>query len=285
MRVLVGGATGYLGRHVVRELHDRGHEVRALGRNPSRLGDLEAMAPDVVLADASKPTDLVGCCDGVGAVVSTIGLMKPSLRTSHRSVDYAANLNLLREAKSAGVQNFVYVSVLQRPGMEKLAIVRAKLAFEEELERSGISYSILRPNGYFSDMDQFLQMARKGRVYVFGTGDFTINPIDGGDVARAAVDAVGSADGGTIELGGPHLLTHRSIAEAAFAALGEQPRVSTVPAWLPRAMVGALRCTTPARIRGAAEFVLTVLTRDLVAPETGGSELRAHFDEQVRHGD
>ena len=79
-------------------------------------------------------------------------------------VDYAANRNLLEEARRAGVKKFIYTSVVRAPGLDKLALVRAKRAFEEELKRSGMPHTILYPNGFFSDMDEFLTMARKGRA-------------------------------------------------------------------------------------------------------------------------
>lgn len=289
MRVLVGGATGYLGRHVVRELHDRGHEVRALARDRSSLDDIAGLTDDIVVADATDPGQLTGCCEGVDAVISTIGLMKASARTSFHKVDFGANRNLLDEAERAGTARFVYVSVLQRPGMEKLAIVRAKLAFEAELGRRGIGHTILRPNGYFSDMDQYLAMARKGRAYVFGHGRFRINPIDGADVAVGAVDALDGATG-VVELGGPEVLTHRQIADAAFTAVGQRGRVTSMPAWIPHALAATTRHVTPERLHGAFEFVLTVLSRDLVAPATGTTTLAEHFDAETRsdrdvHGD
>ena len=280
MRALVGGATGYLGSRLVRELRHRGHEVRALIRDRSKLDALAGLVDDVVVADASRPGDLTGSCDGIDSVISAIGLTRPSVRTSFKDVDYGANRNLLEEARAARVGKFVYVSVLQRPGMERLQIVRAKRAFEEELERSGTAYTILRPNGYFSDMDQFLEMARKGRAYVFGGGRFRINPIDGADVARVAVNAIDGQET-VIELGGPDLLSHREIVEEAFAALGKPPKVTSAPAWIPHALVRLLRHTTPARVHGSIEFVLTVLSRDVVAPEVGTRTLRQHFRERA----
>jgi uncharacterized protein YbjT (DUF2867 family) len=91
-------------------------------------------------------------------------------------VDYAANRNLLEEAVRAGVGKFVYTSVVRGPALEKLQLVRAKRAFEAELRGSGMASTILLPNGYFSDFDAYLEMARNGRVYLFGDLSFRINP-------------------------------------------------------------------------------------------------------------
>ncbi len=281
MRVLVGGATGYLGRHVVRELGLRGHSVRALAPDRDKLEQLSESTDDIVAANVCEPGQLEGCCVGVDAVISTIGLMRASTRTSFHDVDYLGNRNLLREALDAGVRRFIYTSVLQRPGMDKLAIVKAKLAFEHELEQAGIGHTILRPNGYFSDMDQFLNMARKGRVWVFNNGQFKVNPIDGADVALAAVDAV--HDGPTlVELGGPEVLTHEDIAQAAFSALDTPSRITSIPAFVAHGLATAMHHLTPSRIHGAPEFVLTVVSRDLIAPTTGTTTLSEHFRSKAR---
>lgn len=92
--------------------------------------------------------------------------------------------------------------MVRAPALEKLQLVRAKRAFEGELRGAGMAYTILLPNGYFSDFDAYLEMARNGRVYLFGDGSFRINPIDGADVAAAAIGAL-DADANEVELGGP----------------------------------------------------------------------------------
>lgn len=125
----------------------------------------------------------MGCCDGIDAVVSAVGLVGKGGRQTCWDVDYGANRNLLGEAGRAGVGRFVYTSVVRAPALEKLQLVRAKRAFEQDLRSSGMAHTILYPNGYFSDFDAYLDMARKGRVYLFGDGNFRINPIDGADVA------------------------------------------------------------------------------------------------------
>lgn len=278
MKVLVAGSTGYLGQHVVRELHARGHQVRALVRSPARLDPVRDAVDEIHQADATDPEALAGCCDGVDAVFSSIGLMGKSSKFTCWQVDYAANRNLLEEARRAGVKKFIYTSVVRAPGFDKLQLVRAKRAFEEELERSGMPHTILYPNGFFSDMDEFLTMARKGRAYLFGTGSFRINPINGADVAAAAADAlVGNA--GAVDLGGPDVLTHEQIAREAFRAVGNLPRITHVPAWLVKAGLVLLRRLTPLRTHQLVEFPLTVLTRDVLAATTGRRHLTDYFDQ------
>ena len=283
MKVLVAGSTGYLGQHVVRELHARGHQVRALVRSPAKLDPVRDAVDETHQADATDPDALAGCCDGADAVFSSIGLMGKSSKFTCWQVDYAANRNLLEEARRAGVKKFIYTSVVRAPGLGKLALVRAKGAFEEELKRSGMPHTILYPNGFFSDMDEFLTMARKGRAYLFGSGSFRINPIDGADVAAAAADALAS-DAEAIDLGGPDILTHEQIAQQAFRAAGNPPRITHVPLWPVKAGLVLLRRLTPLRTHQLIEFPLTVLTQDVLAPATGRHRLAEYFQSAASPG-
>lgn len=276
VKVLVAGATGHLGRHVVRELDDRGHHVRALVRDSTRSEPLRAAVDEVFTADATEAQALAGCCDGVDAVISTVGLVGKAGHQTCWDVDYGANRNLLVEADRAGVGTFVYTSVVRAPALEKLQLVRAKRAFEQELRSSGMAFTILFPNGYFSDFDQYLAMARKGRIFLFGDGSFRINPIDVRDVAAAAADALDGA-ASEIELGGPDLLTHEQIARNAFSALGTPPRISHIPARLLTSVLALMRLLTPLRIHGVIEFPLTVLTHDVISPAVGPRHLAEYY--------
>ncbi|MBS1883931.1 MAG: SDR family oxidoreductase [Actinobacteria bacterium] len=277
---MVAGSTGYLGQHLVRELHGRGHQVRALVRSPDKLDPIRDAVDETHRADATDPDALAGCCEGADVVFSSIGLMGKSSKLTCWQVDFAANRNLLEEARRAGVKKFIYTSVVRAPGLDKLELVRAKRAFEEALKGSDMPRTILYPNGFFSDMDEFLAMARKGRAYLFGSGNFRINPIDGADVAAAAAAALTGNDE-AVELGGPDIFTHEEIAQQAFRAAGNPPRITHVPLWTVKAGLTLLRRLTPLRTHQLIEFPLTVLTQDVLAPATGRSHLAEYFQQAV----
>ena len=114
---------------------------------------------------------------GVDVVISTVGITRQKDGLTYMAVDYRANLNLLNEARKAGVKKFIYVSVLNGEHLTQLKICEAKEKFVNTLMNSGMDYCVIRPNGFFSDMGDFLDMAKQGRVYLFGDGKKKMNPI------------------------------------------------------------------------------------------------------------
>ena len=91
-----------------------------------------------------------------------------------------------------------------------------------------MDYMIIRPNGFFSDMMEYLQMAKKGKGYVFRSGDNKINPIHGQDLAEICVEAI-NRDEKEINIGGPDVLTHNEILKMAFKSLDKPAKISRIP--------------------------------------------------------
>jgi uncharacterized protein YbjT (DUF2867 family) len=275
-RVLVAGATGYLGRHLVERLAADGAWVRALARRPEQAKALDA-ASDVFMGQVTEPTTLRGIADGIETVFSSIGITRQRDGVGYDDVDYGGNLALLREAERAGVERFVYVSVLHgRDLRDQVRLAAAKERFVDALRSSPIAATVIRPPGYFSDMAAFLDMARKGRAYLIGHGDHRMNPISGADLARQCVDA---ARAGLDELavGGPDTLSHTEIARLAFTAAATEPRLRHVPLGLARAAVAVAARVTPERVYGPLQFFVAVMGDDMVAPVSAGADHLAEF--------
>ena len=276
-RVLVAGATGYLGGFVAREFKKRGWFVRALARSPGKLAPIRDSIDEAVQAEVTQPSTLRLVCDDIDVVFSSVGITRQKDGLTFTDVDYQGNKNLLEVAQSAGVQKFVYTSVFRGPRLRHLAIVRAHEDFVTALKASGVDYTVMRPTGFFSDMGEYLKMAKRGRVYLIGRGHNRINPIHGADLAAACVDAVdGTAQ--EIDLGGPDVLTHREIAHLAFAALGARPRVSVVPVGVMRSVVALTKVFN--RHQGELlAFFTHAMTGDNAAPTAGCRRLEDHFQE------
>lgn len=272
--VFIAGATGYLGRHLCAEYRRRGWRVHALVRDARRARTIDA--DKLIEAEATRPDTLSGVMKGADLAISALGITRQSDGLGYRDVDYRANLNLLDEALGAGVPHFAYVHVLNAGAMPKVPLVAAKQAFVEALEAAPIRSTVIAPSGYFSDMEDFLAMARSGRVWLFGSGQMRINPIHGTDLARAAADAV-AARRDWVDVGGPDILTHLELAQAAFRALDRPCRITRMPDWLRRAALVALPRLTPRRIHGPAQFFLCAMGMDMVGEPFGTRHIADHF--------
>lgn len=278
-RVLVAGATGYLGRHLVRALLDAGCRVRVLVRRPEQAASFPD-GVDVFVGQVTDPSTLRGVTDGVDTVFSALGITRQRDGSTYTDVDYRGNLALLRLAETTGVTRFVYVSVLH--GQELRSTVRlaaAKERFVDALSASPVPSVVVRPSGYFSDMGEFLTMAGRGTVYLIGDGQRAMNPISGRDVAAACTDAARST-ATDVEVGGPDVLTHEAIARAAFAAHRVAPRIRHIPRVVAVAAVRALALCTPEHVHGPIQFFIAVMTRDMTAPPAGSDHLAAYFAER-----
>ena len=275
-KVLVAGATGYLGKYIVKEFKKQGFWVRALARNSSKLRDIKDHIDDIFVGEVTIPASLKMICQDIDIVFSSIGITKQKDGLTFMDVDYQGNMNLLAEAKKAGVSKFIYISVFNAHNMKHLKGIQAKLKFEEELKKSAIDYLIVYPNGFFSDMLEYLKMAKKGKGYVFGSGENRINPIHGKDLSEICVKNA-SGDNKEIEVGGPDVLTHNQILNNAFDALDKETKISKIPLWVRDLLLTFMRLFTPVKMFGPVEFFMTVLATDLVAPVHGHLHLMDFF--------
>jgi uncharacterized protein YbjT (DUF2867 family) len=278
-RVLVAGAGGRLGSAVVGELKRRCYPVRALVRDAARL-DTPPGGHQIFAADARRAEALRGACDGVGVVISAMGASLRVGRTreggaTFRDVDYRANLNLLAEARRAGVGKFVYVSLHGAEGMRGRGYVDAHEEFVEALRASDLDYTVVRPTGFFYVFEEIYRMAQRGRVALVGSGSARTNPVHEEDVASECADAV-ECGGHEVSIGGPETYTRREVAELAFSVLGQRPRIVSVPPALMRAAFQPLRLFDR-RLYDFFDFGIAASTRDLVAPPAGRASLRRHF--------
>ncbi|MEP2023278.1 MAG: SDR family oxidoreductase [Reichenbachiella sp.] len=278
--ILVAGASGYLGTYIVKGLQAKNKSIQAMARNRQKLLDLNLSPEQMVVAEVTKPETLRGKLDGIDVVISTVGITRQKDNLSYMDVDFQANMNLLLEAKRSGVKKFIYISAIHGDKMRHLKIMEAKERFVDALKQSGMEYVIVRPNGFFSDMKDFLDMAKRGRVYLFGHGNFQLNPIHGSDLAEVVIDAIKSKKK-EINVGGPDILTQNEIAELALQAWMRPPKISHVPDWVRRALLWFLRKFTSSKTYGPFEFFLTLMAQDNVAPRYGVQRLQSFFNLEV----
>ncbi|MCT4629076.1 SDR family oxidoreductase [Winogradskyella sp.] len=278
--VLLAGATGYLGGYLLKVLIEKENQVVAIARKSNQLENSNENYLEIKLAEVTKPETLRDICKGINTVISTVGITRQKDGLTYMDVDFKANMNLLKEAKKSGVKHFVYVSAINGDKYRNLKIFEAKEKFVDALKSSGLNYTIVRPNGFFSDMKDFLEMAKSGRVYLFGSGNQKFNPIHGEDLARAIVDTLSDYNK-EVTIGGPDILSLNDISKLALMSLDKPIKILHLPDCLRRLTIWSLRTFTSVKTYGSIEFFLTLTAEDNIAPTYGNHKLKDYFREQA----
>lgn len=306
-RILVAGATGYIGRHVVRELVGRGHAVVSLVRQPpGRLpGHLEGS--ELRFGQVCDPASLAR--DGLRGERFDVAVSCLASRTGGIAdawqVDYRATRNVLDAARKAGVRHFILLSAIcvQRP---RLAFQHAKLAVERELRDGGLDWTIVRPTAYFKSLAGQVPRIMAGKPYVmFGNGETACKPIGERDLAAFIAECLDepSRRNRILPIGGPgEALTARERGEMLFGLTGRRPRYTRVPIALfdtVTPILGGLSRAFP-RLRDTAEFARIAryyATEDMLwldpeagkydaaaTPSCGSETLRGFYERVIREG-
>ncbi len=242
-RVFVVGATGYIGKFVVRELVARGYDVVSFVRERSGIGaqtttdevrkqlhGSEVRFGDVSSMDSLMKNGIKG--EHVDVVVSCLTSRNGGVKDSW-NIDYQATRNALDAGKAAGATHFVLLSAIcvQKPMLE---FQRAKLKFEKELQESGLTWSIVRPTAFFKSIAGQVEAVKKGKPYVmFGDGRLTAcTPISEADLARYIVDCLhdSAMHNKILPIGGPGKpITPLEQGEMLFELLGREPKFKKMP--------------------------------------------------------
>jgi len=152
MKAFVAGATGETGRRIVKELVDRGIPVRALVRSRELAAQVLPPKAEVVVGDVLDPTTLEAGMEGCTVVLCATGARPSWDPLQPYRVDYVGTKNLVDVAKAKGIQHFVLISSLcvsrlfHPLNLFWLILVWKKQA-EEYLQKSGLTYTIIRPGG------------------------------------------------------------------------------------------------------------------------------------------
>ena len=229
-KIVLAGAYGNLGADIFKALLAAGYEVVAadmIQRDIGVSGNYTFRQIDV-----TKPETLKGLCDGADAIISTVGLTKTSATVTNYQIDLQGNVNLLNEAKAAGVKQFSYISVIKADKAPKVPMLHAKYLFEQELKKSGLTWVITRPTGYFYDIVKvFKPMVEKGSVTLLGKKPVHANVISTDDFADFLVKHLWD-ENQTYDIGGKETYSYEEIANLCFAAAGKEPVIKRAPAFL-----------------------------------------------------
>ncbi|MEU7879720.1 SDR family oxidoreductase [Microbispora bryophytorum] len=215
--LLVTGATGRIGRALVRELDARNAEFRILVRDPARAADLPASA-ERVLADLDDPSTLTPAFHGIDRLF----LLTPGI-----GVDQA--VNAVTAARDSGVRHIVLLSSIWAFGDPVPAMGRWHHEREQLLRASGIPATILRPGGFMTNALEWGPSIREEGVVLDAIGPGRSAPIDPADIAAVAALVLTESghEGQTYTLTGDETLTIAEQVQIIAATIGRRIEVRT----------------------------------------------------------
>lgn len=252
MKILVTGATGYVGSRLREFLRRDGHQVRLLVRKESadnaRAG-LTEDAYEVVFGDIFETNTCLHACDGCDTVVHLVGIIRefPARGITFDELHRVATANIVDAARRTGVGRFVHMSALGAREDAASAYHRTKHAAERIVERSGLQWTIFRPAWIFAPGDEMSRLiknvVRKPVVPLIDGGRSRVQPVALDDVCHCMARSLWMPEtqGKTFELGGPDRLSYREVFEQAAASAGRKARTVSVPARWVRPAVAALQ--------------------------------------------
>lgn len=252
MLVLVTGATGFLGRRVVRELQERHHTVRCLVHTPGGERVFFDRTPDIYYGSVTDTEALAEAATGVDTVIHLVAIIRQRRRATFESINHLGAANVVAAAKQSGAKRFVHVSANGVTNDVRFRYLYSKWQGEQAVINSGIPYTILRPTLMFGPGDEFLNaMAGLARIFplvpVAGSGRNRYQPIAVEDVARCLALSVDRQDlmGKTLDIGGPDQLSYNEIVSTVARTLGKKRWLIHVPMGMMHLATLALQLVQP----------------------------------------
>ncbi|MFO8040552.1 MAG: SDR family oxidoreductase [Sodalinema sp.] len=226
---LVTGATGSIGKRIVRRLRDRDLPVRAFVRLSSSYAELEQRGAEIFIGDLAQERDIRKACRDVRYIISAHG----SDGGQAQAIDYRANIDLMDFGQENRVEQFVYVSVLgTERGYQDSPVFKAKREVENALQKSELTYTILRPSGFASNLLPLAERFRDTGLY-FAIGDLKnrssiLSPDDLAEIAIQATERE-AARNQIFAVGGPEILNRDDIPKIFGRVFQKDPFVVNLP--------------------------------------------------------
>ena len=230
--IAITGATGTVGQALLSALIEAGQPVRALVRDPRRLGPSRVRV-QLAFSDLGDPHGLRHALRGADTVVHLAATIRDQPPRRVEEVNGLGTLRLLRAAERAGVERFVFFSAIGASRFQRTRFFRSKALAEEGVRASPLHTTIFAPSIIYDRDDPWVTIMRRLALLpvlpISGSGQARYQPIWAQDVARCVVASLDAGASGRHELAGPETLSYEQMARLIASAAGRQRPVVHVP--------------------------------------------------------
>ena len=151
MSLLIIGGTGTLGRQIVLQALTKGYQVICLVRNFRKANFLKEWGAELVYGDLTKPETIPPCLKGITAIIDA-STSRPDDFNSLKMVDWEGKLYLIKAAKAANIERFIFFSVQNVEQFPNIPLMKLKYRIEQKLKESGVPYTIFRLTGFYQGL-------------------------------------------------------------------------------------------------------------------------------------
>ena len=248
--ILLTGATGVVGGELLPVLLGAGHELRALVRDPRKLGE-HRVDVQIALGDLRDPLSMRHAMRGIDTVIHLAATIRDQPGGTIEELNGLATIRLLRSAERAGASRFVFFSAMGATGFQRTRFFRSKALGEQAILDSPLDATVFAPSIVYRPGDPWITLLQRLSLLpalpVSGSGEARYQPIWARDVAACVVAALadGKAKGrgganGRFELAGPEVLSYDDMVERVLEASGRRRPLVHVPVPLVRTGLRAL---------------------------------------------
>lgn len=249
--ITVFGGSGFVGRHVVRALAQRGYRVRAAVRRPDLAGHLQPLGNvgqiAAVQANVRNRASVERAIGGAWGVINLVGILAESGRQRFAAVHDEGARTIAEAAAQAEVEHFAHMSAIGADPQSPSVYARTKAAGEEAVKAAFPKAVIIRPSIIFGPEDaffnRFANMARFSPIIPLVGAKTRFQPVFVGDVAEVYLTAIeGRAKSGqAYELGGPEVATFRELMEKMLAIIERRRLILPIPFSIARIQASVLQ--------------------------------------------
>ena len=241
-KVTLFGGSGFIGRHIVQELANRGWQIQSVSRHPKSAEFLKSFGKEgqisVGQVDLREENSVFAALEGSDLVINLVAILYETRSQKFEDLHYEAAKKVAEAASKSGVRQLIHFSSIGVDEKSEALYASTKARGEKAVHRAFPAATILRPSVVFGPEDQlfnrFAQMAKLSPFLpLIGGGKSKFQPVYVGDLAKAVGQLAGNSTGDQriYELGGPDVVSFKEMLQIMLGILGKRRFLVPLPFW------------------------------------------------------